>query len=76
MRAALISGVVLAVVGLFVLLKGVNYTRQESVLKVGGFEAKVRQEHRVPDWVGGLALGAGGVLIGFGVWKRGTAKRR
>ena len=76
MRAALVSGVLLAVVGLFLLLKGVNYTREESVLKLGAFEAKVRQEHRVPEWVGGVAIGAGGVLIGFGLWKRGMPKRR
>jgi hypothetical protein len=75
MRAVLISGIVLAAIGLYLLLKGASYTREESVFKLGGLEAKVQQEHRVPEWVGGVALGAGGVLVGLGLWKRGMPKR-
>ena len=70
MRPVLISGVILAIVGVFLLVKGFSYTRQETVFKVGGIEAKATQKERVPEWVGGLALGAGAVLIGFGLKKR------
>lgn len=70
MRSVLISGAVLVVVGLFMLLKGVHYTREESVFKFGELEAKVQQERRVPEWVGGLALGAGIVLVVVGLKKR------
>lgn len=70
MRVALISGAVLAAVGAFLLLVGVSYTREESFFKVGGFEAKMQQEHRVPDWIGGVALGAGLVLFVVGLKKR------
>jgi hypothetical protein len=70
MRTTMISGLVLVAAGLFLLLKGVSYTREESVLKVGGFEAKVQEEHSVPQWVGGVALGAGIVLVVLGFRKR------
>jgi len=70
MRVALISGAVLAAVGAFLLLVGVSYTREESFFKFGGFEAKVQQEHRVPEWIGGVALGAGLVLVVVGLKKR------
>lgn len=70
MRVALISGAALAAVGAFLLLVGVSYTREESFFKVGEFEAKMQQEHRVPDWIGGVALGAGLVLFAVGLKKR------
>lgn len=75
MRTVLISGIALAAIGLYLLLKGASYSREESVFKIGGLEAKVQQQHRVPEWVGGVALGAGGVLIGLALWKRATSKR-
>ena len=70
MRVALISGAILAAAGAFLLLVGVSYTREESFFKLGGFEAKMQQERRVPDWIGGLALGAGLVLVVVGLKKR------
>lgn len=70
MRGTLIAGVVLAVVGAFVVIKGLSYTREESVFKFGGLEAKVEQKQRVPEWMGGLALGAGLVLVVVGLKKR------
>jgi hypothetical protein len=70
MRGTLIAGVVLAVVGGFVIIKGVSYTSDESVFKFGGLEAKMQQKRRVPEWIGGLALGAGLVLVITGLRKR------
>lgn len=70
MRVAMISGAVLAAVGAFLLVIGVSYTREESFFKLGGIEAKVQKEHRVPDWIGGIALGAGLVLFVVGLKKR------
>jgi hypothetical protein len=69
-RSVLIVGVVLTLAGLFILIKGMSYTREESVFKLGGLEAKVKQEHNVPEWIGGVALGAGIVLIVLGAKKR------
>lgn len=70
MRGALIAGVVLAVLGAFILIKGLSYTREESVFKLGGIEAKMQQERRIPEWIGGVALGAGLVLVVIGLKKR------
>src|SRR5216683_1330708 len=69
MRGALIAGVVLVVLGAFVLIKGLSYTREESVFKFGSIEAKVQQERRIPEWIGGVALGAGLVLL-VTSWKK------
>jgi hypothetical protein len=70
MRAVSISGAVLALAGLFLVVRGVSYTKEESVFKLGGFEANVKTERRVPQWVGGVALGAGVVLVVVGLRKR------
>ncbi|MBM0105432.1 hypothetical protein JM946_11770 [Steroidobacter sp. S1-65] len=70
MKGALISGMVVALAGAFVVFKGVSYTREESVIKFGSLEAKMQQKHRVPEWIGGVALGAGLVLVIVGLRKR------
>ena len=70
MRVSLIAGAILTVLGAFVVFKGVGYTREESVFKFGGIEAKMEQEHRIPQWIGGIALGAGLVLLITGLKKR------
>lgn len=70
MRSALIAGVILALAGAFVVFKGVSYTREESVIKFGSLEAKMQQKHRVPEWIGGVALGAGLVLVIVALRKR------
>lgn len=70
MRGALIAGLVLAAVGAFIVFKGVSYTEDESVFKLGDIEAKMQQKRRLPEWIGGVALGAGLVLVIVGLKKR------
>jgi hypothetical protein len=70
MRALLISGAVLIVAGLWMIVRPPSYSREENVFKLGDIEAKMRQEHRVPAWVGGMALGAGLVLLAAGMKRR------
>lgn len=70
MRAVLISGAVLAAAGLFLVIKGGSYTREESVFKFGELEAKVQRQRAIPEWIGGVALGAGVVLLVVGLKKR------
>ena len=69
MRALQVSGAALIVIGLWLMIRPPSYSREESVFKVGDIEAKMRQEHPVPGWVGGLALGAGLVLLVVGLRK-------
>jgi hypothetical protein len=70
MRVLPIIGALLAAAGLFMVIKGVSYTREESVFRLGGVEAKIERERDVPEWVGGVALGAGVVLLVVGLRKR------
>ena len=70
MRASLLVGAILAVLGAFIIIKGVSYSREESVFKFGDIEAKVQQQRRIPEWAGGIALGAGLVLLVTGLKKR------
>ena len=70
MRALQISGLVLIAIGLWIIIRPPSYSHNESVFKFGDIEAKMQQEHRIPGWIGGMALGAGLVLFVVGVTKR------
>ncbi len=69
MRVLPISGAILIAAGLFLIIRPPSYSREESVFKLGNVEAKVQQEHTLPTWVGGVALGAGWVLVLAGLKK-------
>jgi drug/metabolite transporter (DMT)-like permease len=70
MRYLTILGVLLIAAGLFVIFRPPSYSSEQSVLKLGDLEAKVQQQRTVPGWVGGTLLGAGCVLLVFGIRKR------
>ena len=70
MRYLTVSGAVLVAVGLWVILRPLSYSSEQTVVKLGDLEAKVQQQRTVPGWVGGVLLGAGCVLLVFGVKKR------
>ena len=70
MRALPISGLVLVAIGLWLIIRPASYSSEESVIKIGDLEAKMQREHSVPGWVGGMALGAGLVLVVVGLKKR------
>jgi hypothetical protein len=70
MRPLSLVGVVLLVLGAFVLLRGVDFTSKREVLKVGDLKATVDERRTVPTWVGALALVAGLGLVVAGVSKR------
>jgi len=65
-RAIQVLGAVLIVIGMWMVIRPPSYSREESVFKLGDVEAKMQQERQVPGWVGGMALGAGLVLLVVG----------
>lgn len=70
MRVLQIAAVVLILAGVWIIVRPPSYSQDERVFKLGDIEAKMRQEHTVPGWVGGIALGAGAVLLGLGLTRR------
>jgi hypothetical protein len=63
MRLSMIVGVLLIVFGIAVFAPGLRYPHQETVIDVGDFHAKVTERDRIPNWVGGVAIVIGGVLL-------------
>ena len=70
MRPLSLVGLVLVAAGAFVLLRGLSFTSQKSVLKVGDFQASVEEHRAVPAWVGGVLVAAGLLLIVGGSRRR------
>jgi hypothetical protein len=69
MRVATIVGVLLIAGGLFILIESPTYSRQESLVKVGGLEAMLQRQHNVPQWMGVAALAVGAALVVVGLKK-------
>jgi len=67
MRAISIVGVLLVLAGLYVVVNGASFTRDKTVVKVGTFEANVKEQQAIPAWAGGAAIlvGVGCVIVGF-----------
>lgn len=70
MRPLTLAGLVLLVLGGFVLLRGLRYTSQKSVIKVGDFQATMEEHRTVPTWIGAVALAGGIVLLVAGSRRR------
>jgi hypothetical protein len=68
MRPLPIVGLLLVLVGGFILVRGFSFTSQKSVVKVGDFQASVEERREVPAWAGALVVAGGIVLL--------TASRR
>ena len=71
MRPLTLAGLALLVLGGFVLLRGLSYTSQKSVLKVGDFNATVEERQAVTPWIGAVAVVGGIVLLVAGSRRRG-----
>lgn len=72
MKPQLIAGILLAVLGAFIVLRGLNYGTQRSVIRVGEFQTSVEERRAIPTWVGVVAIVGGLLLVGAGA-KRGRA---
>ncbi len=71
MRPLTLAGLVLLLLGGFVLFRGLSYTSQKSVLKVGDFNATMEERQTVPPWIGALAVAGGIALLVAGGRRRG-----
>jgi hypothetical protein len=70
MRPISIVGLLLVLLGAFILFRGLSYKSKDEVLKVGDLKASVEEKHAVPAWVGGLAIVAGVVMLAGGMKRR------
>ena len=66
-----LAGILLAVLGAFIVFRGLSYGSGRSVVRVGDFQASVEEQRAIPTWVGGVAIVAGLLLVGASsVWRR------
>ena len=70
MKPQLIAGILLVVLGAFIVFRGMGYGSEHSVIQVGDMKASVDARRSVPTWVGGVAIVGGVLLIGAGVRRR------
>jgi hypothetical protein len=70
MRPQALIGIVLIVLGAFVIFRGMSYPSRDEVLEVGDVKASVETKKAVPTWAGGVALVAGIVLVAAGMKRR------
>jgi hypothetical protein len=70
MRPLSIVGILLLVIGAFIVFRGATYKSRDEVLKVGDLKASVEEKHAVPTWLGGAAIVAGVVLLAAGMKRR------
>jgi hypothetical protein len=70
MRPQALIGIVLVVLGAFIVFRGMSYSDRDEVLKVGDVKASVESKKAVPTWAGGLAIVAGIALIATGMKRR------
>lgn len=71
MRAPVIIGVILIVLGAIVLVRGGSFTTKENVLEVGDLTISADEKQTIPPWAGILSIVAGAVVIGAGARKQG-----
>ena len=52
MKPQLMAGILLAVLGAFIVFRGLSYGSQHSVIQVGDVKASVDARSTIPTWVG------------------------
>ena len=67
MRISAVIGVQLLVVGVFVLVTGMQYKDTKKIVDVGDVEVKATDHRPIPKWVGIVALVGGVALVGAGM---------
>ena len=70
MRPLSIVGILLLVLGAFIVFRGATYKSRDEVLRVGDLKASVEEKRAIPTWAGGVAIVAGIVLLAAGMKRR------
>jgi hypothetical protein len=70
MKGLTLAGILVAVVGVFILVRGLSYKSSNTVLEVGGLKASVTERRTIPTWVGIAAIAGGLVMVGAGARKK------
>ena len=70
MRPTGIGGILLILLGAFILLRGGSFTTKRDVLSVGDLKVTASEQQTIPGWAGALAVVAGVGLLVVGVKKR------
>ena len=70
MKGLTLAGILVAVVGVFILVRGLSYKSSNTVLEVGGLKASVTERRTIPTWVGIVAIAGGLVMVGAGARKK------
>ena len=70
MKGLTLAGILVAVVGIFILVRGLSYKSSNTVLEVGGLKASVEERRSVPTWIGVAAIVGGLVMVGAGARKK------
>jgi hypothetical protein len=70
MRPLSLVGILLLVLGAFIVFRGATYKSRDEVLRVGDLKASVEEKRAVPTWAGGVAIVAGIVLLAAGMKRR------
>ncbi|HSS08000.1 MAG TPA: hypothetical protein VLK83_12785 [Rhodanobacteraceae bacterium] len=71
MRIGLIvAGILIAAFGIAGFLGKLNFNHDKEVLKIGDLSAKVQEEKRVPQWLGGVAVLVGAGLVVAGAMRK------
>ncbi|HEX9708595.1 MAG TPA: hypothetical protein VGB42_01255 [Candidatus Thermoplasmatota archaeon] len=63
MRTVTIAGILLMVVGAFVLFFGGSFTSRRDVLEVGGLTVTAEERRPIAPWAAGAAVLAGFTLV-------------
>ncbi len=70
MKPQAIAGIVVAVLGAFIVFRGLSYGSQRNVMRVGDLQVSAEEQRVIPTWVGGVAIVGGVLLVAASVRRR------
>jgi hypothetical protein len=70
MKPQLIVGILLVVLGAFIVFRGLSYGSEHSAIQIGDVKASMEARRSVPTWVGGVAIVGGALLVGASLRRR------